>query len=86
MTAETIEAIYKDGGFRPISPVTGKLMEGQKVRIMVEQVEAPDDILALAAQVYDGLNENQINTIEKHVRRRKVFLKKGHLNGPITDS
>jgi predicted DNA-binding antitoxin AbrB/MazE fold protein len=74
MTAETIEAVYKDGGFRPISPVGVKLIEGQKVRIMVEPVEAPDDILALAAQVYDGLSEDQINTIEKHIQRRKDFF------------
>ncbi len=76
MTAETIEAVYKDGGFHPISTAGVNLIEGQKVRIMVEPVEDPDDILALATQVYDGLSEDQINLIEGHIQRRKDFFEK----------
>ena len=48
--------------------------EGQKVRLIVGQIEKPDDIPALAAQVYDGLSDEQIDSIERHLRRRENFF------------
>jgi predicted DNA-binding antitoxin AbrB/MazE fold protein len=74
MATETIEAIYEHGGFRPITPVEINLAEGQQVRIVVEPFENTDDILALAAQVYEGLSDDQISSIEKHTRRREEFF------------
>jgi predicted DNA-binding antitoxin AbrB/MazE fold protein len=74
MTTETIEAVYEQGGFRPVSPVAVKLAEGQKVLLMVEAIEKPDDVLALAVQVYDGLSEAEIDSIEQHARRCKDFF------------
>ena len=74
MTTETIEAVYEHGGFRPIAPVDMNLTEGQKVRLVVEPIEKPDDILALAAQVYEGLSNEQIDSIEQHSRRRENFF------------
>jgi len=74
MTTGSIEAVYEHGGFRPINPVDVDLMEGQKVRLMVEPIEKPDDILALAARVYEGLREDQIDSIEQHIRRREDFF------------
>ncbi|SPD72577.1 conserved hypothetical protein [uncultured Desulfobacterium sp.] len=74
MATETIEAVYEHGGFRPITPAAINLLEGQKVRLVVERIENPDDILALAAQVYDGLSDDQINAIERHIRRREDFF------------
>jgi predicted DNA-binding antitoxin AbrB/MazE fold protein len=76
MVSETIEAVYEHGGFRPISPVGAKLVDGQKVRLMVEPVESPDNILELASQVYEGLSDDQIDSIEQHVQRRKDFFGK----------
>ncbi len=73
MAIETIEAVYEHGGFRPVSPVDMMIPEGQKVRLVVEIVEKPDDILELAAQVYEGLSEDQIDAIEEHTRRRENF-------------
>ena len=58
MATETIEAVYAHGGFRPIAPVDINLTEGQKVRLVVEPIEKPDDILALAALVYEDLSES----------------------------
>ena len=75
MARETIEAVYEHGGFRPITPVD-HLPEGQKVRLVVEPIEKPDDILALAAQVYEGLSDDQIELIEQHTRRREDFFGK----------
>ena len=74
MATETIEAVYEHGGFRPIAPVDMNLTEGQKVRLVVEPIEKPDDILALAAQVYEGLSNEQIDSIEQHSRRRENFF------------
>lgn len=75
MATQTIEAVYEHGGFRPVVPVDMNLVEGQKVRLVVEQIENPDDILALAAQVYEGLSEKQIDSIEEHSRRREDFFR-----------
>jgi predicted DNA-binding antitoxin AbrB/MazE fold protein len=74
MSAEIIEAIYEHGGFRLVTPADLKLMEGQKVRLVVEQIEKPDDILALATRVYEGLTGDQIDSIEQHIQRRDDFF------------
>lgn len=50
------------------------LAEGQRVRLAVEQLDAPDAILALATQVYEGLNPEQIDSIKQHSRRRESFF------------
>jgi len=44
------------------------------VRLVVEPIEKSDDILALAAQVYEGLGDEQIDSIEQHSRRRENFF------------
>jgi predicted DNA-binding antitoxin AbrB/MazE fold protein len=74
MSIETIEAVYEDGSFRPISPVDIDLTEGQKVRLVVEPIEKPEDVLAIAAEVYEGMTEEQIASIERHSRRREDFF------------
>ena len=74
MTTETVEAVYERGGFRLVAPVNLKLAEGQKVRLVVEPMEKPEDILALAAQVYEELTDEQIDSIEEHSRRRGDFF------------
>ncbi|MGB6068720.1 MAG: antitoxin AF2212-like protein [Desulfomonilaceae bacterium] len=74
MTTETVEAVYEHGGFRLVAPVDLKLAEGQKVRLVVEPMEKPEDILALAAQVYEELTDEQIDSIEEHSRRRGDFF------------
>jgi predicted DNA-binding antitoxin AbrB/MazE fold protein len=74
MATESIEAVYEHGGFRPIATVDMNLAEGQKVRLVVETIDKPDDILALAAQVYEDLSEAQIDSIERHARRREDFF------------
>jgi predicted DNA-binding antitoxin AbrB/MazE fold protein len=74
MTTETVEAVYEHGGFRIVAPDDLKLVEGQKVRLVVEPIEKPEDILALATQVYEGLTDAQIDSIEEHARRRGDFF------------
>lgn len=74
MATETIEAVYEHGGIRPIAPVDVNLEEGQMVRLVVELIERPDDILALAVQVYEGLSDSEIDSLQQHTRRREDFF------------
>ena len=74
MKTVTIEAVYEHGGFRLVTPDELTLTEGQKVRLLVEPIEKPDDILALASRVYEGLTDDQIDSIEQHLRRREDFF------------
>jgi predicted DNA-binding antitoxin AbrB/MazE fold protein len=55
MAAETVDAIFEQGTFRLIRPLTLPLRDGQQVRLVVETEESPDTILALAASVYEWL-------------------------------
>jgi len=67
---ETIEAVYEPGGFRLVAPADLELAEGQKLRLAVDSVEKPDDLLAWATRVYEGLTDEQIDSIERHMTRR----------------
>jgi predicted DNA-binding antitoxin AbrB/MazE fold protein len=69
MKTETIEAVYEHGGFRVIAPADLELAEGQKVRLVIEPIEKPDDVLALATRVYEGLTDEQIDSLERHMAR-----------------
>ena len=63
---QTVEAIYESGGFRLINPANLQLFEGQKVRLIIEPpAQSATSPLDLAAQVYEGLSENQIDEIER---------------------
>jgi predicted DNA-binding antitoxin AbrB/MazE fold protein len=67
------EAVYENGIFRPVVPVAPSLVEGQHVRPVVE-TETPEDILRLAAQVYAGLSEQEVNGIEQVALDRCTFF------------
>jgi len=75
MTTETVEAVYEHGGFRLVAPPELELAEGQKVRLVVEPIQQPGDILALAARVYEGLTGDEIDAIEDHCRRTEDFFR-----------
>jgi len=68
-----IDAVYEHGALRPLEAVVPPLAEGQQVRVALE-VESPDDILALAAKVYDGLSEGDVAEVEKIALDRSSFL------------
>ena len=74
MKTEAVEAVYEHGGFRLVSPADLKLTEGQKVRLVVDPIEKPDEILSLAGRVYEGLTDDQIDSVERHIRRREDFF------------
>lgn len=70
MRTEAVEAVYEHGSFRLVAPADLELAEGQKVRLLVEPIEDPDELLALARRVYEGLTDEQIDSIERHMARR----------------
>ncbi len=74
MATEAIKAVYEHGGLSPIAKMDVNLAEGQMVRIAVEPIEQPDDMLAWAAQVYENLGEEQIDLIEQRALRREDFF------------
>ena len=73
MPRETLEAVYEDGVFKPLSHP--KLNEGQQVRLIAEETSGvrPEHILDLAAQVYQGLSQEEIAEIEKIALDRRNF-------------
>ena len=70
---QTMDAVYEDGVFKPMKP---KLSEGQHVRIEIETpVEKSfDDLLELAAKVYEGLSADDIDDIEMIAYGRRDLL------------
>ena len=74
---QPIKAIYENGIFRPLKPP--EISEGQQVRLIVETTSepTPEDLLELAAQVYQGLSAEQVDEIEQiALHRRDLFENK----------
>lgn len=71
---QTVNAIYENGVFRPLK--TPEISEGQQVRLIVEtrSDSNPEDLLELAAQVYQGLSAEQIDEIEQIALNRRDFV------------
>jgi predicted DNA-binding antitoxin AbrB/MazE fold protein len=69
----SIDAVYQDGVFRPVS--SPELPEGERVRLTIERVaqSTPDDILRLASRVYEGLSQQDIDEVEDMARHRALF-------------
>ncbi len=75
---QIVEAIYENGVFKPVKPIS--FPEGQQVQLEIEDTPQnnPDDLLALAAQVYDGFTDQEIEDIEKVATDRRDFFCKAN--------
>jgi predicted DNA-binding antitoxin AbrB/MazE fold protein len=72
---QTIEAIYQNGMFKPIKPISEKFEEGAKVKLTVEsEDEEINPIMRLAENFYEGLSEDDIDEIEKVALDRSNFF------------
>ena len=72
---QTIEAIYQNGIFKPLNPVSEEIAEGETVKITINDKKlSPDEMLKLASQVYEGLSEEDINEIERIALDRSSFF------------
>jgi predicted DNA-binding antitoxin AbrB/MazE fold protein len=69
----TMDAIFEDGVLRPVR--RPNLPEGERVRLTVESVGVArnDDVLGLAARVYEGLSAKDIDDIEGMAHHRAFF-------------
>jgi predicted DNA-binding antitoxin AbrB/MazE fold protein len=74
MIRQTFDAIFENGVFRPLEPSNVPVSEGQQVRIIIETAQTAEEILEVAANVYDGLTEEQINEIEQIALNRQDFF------------
>jgi predicted DNA-binding antitoxin AbrB/MazE fold protein len=68
-----VEAVFQDGVFKPAT--SPELRDGERVRLTVERVPSagPDEILALAGQVYAGFNAQEVDEVEALALRRPLF-------------
>lgn len=72
---QTIEAIYQNGIFKPLQPVSEEIEDGKKVELTVSEKRlSPDEMLKLASQVYEGLSEEDIDEIERIALDRSNFF------------
>jgi predicted DNA-binding antitoxin AbrB/MazE fold protein len=76
--SQTIDAIYQNGIFRPLTPLDDDIAEGRRVRLHVEAELEPqpeiNPIMTLAENFYDGLSEDDIQQIEKIALDRSNFF------------
>ena len=71
---ETIEAIYENGVFRPLG--SPHVADGQRVWLEIEATVRADvqGLLDMAAKVYAGLSEADIDEIERCALDRSDFF------------
>jgi len=70
----TVDAVYEHGTFRILQPQNVQLSEGQKVRLLIEPALSPEEMTSLAASVYEGLSEEEINAVERIALDRSNFF------------
>ncbi len=71
---QTLEAIYQNGMFRPLGRSDLHLRDGQPVRITIETEAAETNILELAADVYEGLSDEEVDEVERIALDRTAFF------------
>jgi predicted DNA-binding antitoxin AbrB/MazE fold protein len=71
---EILDVIFENGVFKPLAP-TG-IPEGKRLRIRMESEpeSRPEDILALAAEVFTGLTDDEKDEVEKIALSRQNFF------------
>ncbi|MEM1310454.1 MAG: antitoxin family protein [Cyanobacteria bacterium P01_C01_bin.70] len=71
---QVVEAIYENGVLRPLK--TLELSEGQEVQLTIRDKAAiePNEMLQLAAEVYEGLSEEDIQEVEAIACDRSHFF------------
>lgn len=64
---QTIEAVYEDGVFKPLNPITIEIEEGEKVKIVVKTEEhIEESSVDLAEKYFKGLSEEDIDKVITH--------------------
>lgn len=72
---QTIEAVYQNGIFKPLNPLSKEISEGETVEIIIKDKRlSPEEMLELASRVYERLSEEEIEEIEKIALDRANFF------------
>lgn len=73
-----LKAVYENGIFRPLTPVSDDLADGQQVDLVVDAADQDSEhnVLRLAANVYAGLSEDDIADIERIALDRSRFFER----------
>lgn len=72
---QTIEAVYQNGMFKPLKPISEEIAEGETVEITINEKRlSPEEMLKLASQVYEGLSEENIAEVERIALDRSNFF------------
>lgn len=75
-----IEAVYQNGIFKPLKPISGEIEEGEKVEVVFKNKKlSPEEMLELAGQVYEGLSQEDVDEIERIALDRSNFFSDGKL-------
>ena len=69
----SLDAIYENGIFRPLSAQPLAIADGQRVRITVDDQSEPTPLQQLA-RVYEGLSNPEIDAIERIAGDRSNFF------------
>jgi predicted DNA-binding antitoxin AbrB/MazE fold protein len=63
---QTIEAVYQNGMFKPLVPVSVDVADGETVTITIgDKKFSPEEYIELGKKVYQGLSDEEIAEIEK---------------------
>ena len=71
----TIEAIYQNGMFKPLNPVSEEIIESKTVEITISEKKlSPEEMFELASHVYEGPSEKDIDEVERIALDRTNFF------------
>jgi len=72
---QTIDAVFENGSFRPLNSHSLPFSQGQRVKLIVEAPsESQEDLIELAAQVYEDLSDKEVDEIEQIALDRSNFF------------
>ncbi len=69
----SLDAIYENGIFRPLTAQSFAFADGQRVRITVDDPSEPA-VLQLLASVYEGLSATEIDEVQRIAVDRSNFF------------
>ncbi len=72
---QTITAIYQNGIFKPITPLSEEITEGREVILSIKtREESANEIMKAAENFYEGLTESEVAEIENVMLDRSNFF------------
>lgn len=73
MESSPIDAIYENGLFRPVQPLSTPIPDGEHVRLRIEEASGKT-VLEQAWCVYEGLTPDDVDDVERIGLQRNRFF------------